>query len=249
MKKSFFSKVLLLCLTLALCAGAAMAEELGSYILKDGKVYRVQDGEEKLLEDEPANFANTDAGMYGWVLVDPESEGMEGSKSGIHFFFGEDNEPFAFLPMKDAAACMMEFSPSGEKVLISRGTEIKQDLGYYEIDIARKKFNKKKSFVSAGHSFWVDPHRFFFTSVDESKGARDKAGDQLWDSIAMYDSVFDELSILKEATETKDYFITGCDYDTGVVDVSESSVKDKKDWNDQEKIKYNDITIPIPAAG
>jgi hypothetical protein len=244
-----FARLFVLAALAVMCTSTAMAEELGGYILKDGKVYRVQDGEEKLLEDEPVNFANTDAGMYGWVLVDPEFEGMAGSKSGIHFFFGDDNEPFAFLPMKDAAACMMEFSPSGEKVLISRGTEIKQDLGYYEIDIAGKKFNKKKSFVSAGHSFWVDPHRFFFTSVDESKGARDNAGDQLWDSIAMYDSVFDELSILKEATETKDYFITGCDYDKGTVDVSESSVKNKKDWNNQDKIEYKELTVPIPAAG
>ena len=245
MKRKFFAS-LLACL---LFAGVASAE-LGDYVLKDGKPYRVVDGEEKLLEDDAADFANTEAGMWGWLLVDPTfSDGMKGSESGIYFFLGENNEPFAFLPIKDAAACMLEFSPSGKKLLIRRGTEIKQDLGYYVIDIEGKKFDKKKSFVSAGHSFWVDPHRFFFTSVDESKGKRDKAGEQLWDSIAMYDSVFDELNIIKEATETKDYFITGCDYDTGVVDVSESSVKDKKDWNDQEKIKYNDITIPIPAAG
>ena len=149
--------------------------------------------------------------------------------------------------MEEAAACMMEFSESGEKMLISCGTEIKQDLGYYEIDVPNKKFEKKKSFVSAGHSFWIDPHRFLFTSVDETTGARDKAGDQLWDSVAMYDTVFEELNILKEATETKDYFITG--YDAGDIDVSEGSVKDKKDWNDPDKIEYKDITVETPAAG
>ena len=240
MKRRLFA-ALLVCL---LFAGAGLAAE--SYVIRDGKVCRVQDGKETILEDDEPQFANTDAGMWGWILVDPElSEGMKGSKSGIYFFL--NSEPVTFLPMKEAAACMMEFSETGEKMLISCGTEIKQDLGYYEIDVANKKIEKKKSFVSAGHSFWTDPHRFLFTSVDEKKGARDKAGDQLWDSVAMYDTVFEELSILKEATETKDYFITG--YDAGNIDVSESSVKDQKDWNNPDKIEYKDITIETPAAG
>ena len=242
MKRRLFA-ALLACL---LFAGAAFAAE--NYVIRDGKACRVTDGKETILEDDEAQFFNTDAGMWGWLLVDPElSEGMKGSKSGIYFFLNE--EPVTFLPMKEAAACMMEFSPSGEKLLISRGTEIKQDLGYYVIDIAAKKFDKKKSFVSAGHSFWIDPHRFLFTSVDEKKGARDKAGDQLWDSVALYDTVFEELNILKEATETKDYFITGFDHDAGTIDVSEGSVKDKKDWNNPDKINYKDITVETPAAG
>ena len=242
MRHRFFA-ALLACL---LFAGAALAAE--SYVIRDGKACRVTDGMETLLEDDEPQFANTDAGMWGWLLVDPElSDGMKGSKSGIYFFLNE--EPVTFLPMKEAGTCMMEFSESGEKMLISRGTEVKQDLGYYEIDVPNKKFEKKKSFVSAGHAFWIDPHRFLFTSVDESKGARDKAGDQLWDSPALYDTVENELTVLKEATETKDYFITGYDHDTGVIDVSEGSVKDEKDWNNPDKIEYKDITVETPAAG
>ncbi len=250
MKRRIFA-ALLACLLFA-CAEDPAAHAAGlaaeSYVIRDGKACRVTDGKETILEDDEAQFFNTDAGMWGWLLVDPElSEGMKGSKSGIYFFLND--APVTFLPMEEAGACMMEFSPSGEKLLISRGTEIKQDLGYYVIDIAAKKFDKKKSFVSAGHSFWIDPHRFLFTSVDEKKGKRDKAGDQLWDSVALYDTVFEELNILKEATETKDYFITGYDHDNGTIDVSEGSVKDKKDWNDPDKINYRDITVETPAAG
>ncbi len=244
MKRRFFV-ALLMCL---LFAGAALGAE--NYVIRDGKACRVTDGKETLLEDDEAQYAGTDVGMWGWLLVDPElSEGMKGSKSGIYFFLGEDEKPVAFLPIEEAGACMLEFSPSGEKLLISRGKEFKQDLGYYVIDIEKKKFDRKASFVSAGHSFWVDPHRFLFNAVDESKGARDREGELLWDSVALYDSVENETFILKEATETTDYFITGYDHDTGVIDVSESIVKDKKDWNDSDKIEYKEITIETPAAG
>ena len=243
MKRKFFA----LLLAGALCTGAAWAE-MGDYVLKDGKVYRVDGGKEKLLpDDEPQRF-NTDAGLFSWILVDPElSDGMKGSKTGIYFFLGEDEKPLAFLPMEQAGACMMEFSPSGEKMLISRGVEVWQDLMLYFIEGG--KFVKKKSFVSAGHSFWIDPHRFIFTSVDKSRGPRTKDEDDWWNSLSMYDTIEDELTVLKEATEKKNYFITGYDEDKGVIELNEASVKDKKDWSDPDKIEYKEITVEIPAAG
>ena len=155
--------------------------------------------------------------------------------------------PLAFLPMEQAGACMLEFSPSGEKMLISRGTEVWQDLMLYFIEDG--KFVMKKSFVSAGHSFWVDPHRFIFTSIDKDKCPRTKDEDDWWNSPALYDTVEEKLVVLKEATETKNYFITGCDHDTGVIDLNEASVKDKKDWGDPDKVEYKEITVETPAAG
>lgn len=227
--------------------GAAFAE-MGDYVLKDGKIYRVDGSKETLLEDDEPQSAGTEAGYYAWILVDPElSDGMKGSKPGIYFFFGDDEKPLAFLPMEQAGACMLEFSESGEKVLISRGTEAWQDLMLYFIEDG--KFIKKKSFISMSHSFWIDPHRFIFTSVDKSKGTRTKGGDDWWGSPSLYDTVFEELTVLKEPTETKDYIITGCDHDKGTLDVTEATVKDKKDWNDPDKIEYKELTIPIPAAG
>ena len=238
-------KFFVLLLAFTLLTGVAFAAE-GDYILKDRQVYRVEKGKETLLEDDEPQFFNTDAGMWAWILVDPElSEGMKGSKPGIYFFL--NGKPVTFLPMEQAGACMMEFSPSGEKLLISRGTEVWQDLMLYFIEDG--KFVSKKSFISAGHSFWIDPHRFLFTSVDKNKGPRTKDGDDWWNSPALYDTVFEELTVLKEATETKNYFITGYDHDTGVIDLNEASVKDTKDWGDPDKIKYKEITVETPAAG
>lgn len=243
MKKKFFlAGLMIFILSAAACA------EVGDYILKDGKIYRVDGKKETLLEDDEPGRARTDAGLYSWILVDPElSEGMKNSKPGIYFFIGEDEKPLAFLPIEQAGACMIEFSPSGEKLLISRGVEFWQDLILYFVE--NGKFVKKKSFISAAHSFWIDPHRFIFTSIDKDKGPRTKEEDDWWNSPALYDTVENDLVILKNATETKNYFITGYDYETGVIDITESSVKNKNDWSDPDKIEYKEITVETPAAG
>ncbi len=220
------------------------------YIVRGDKVYRVQDGKERLLEDEVVFRAETDAGKWAWVLVDPElSEGVKGSESGVYFFRGEEDAPASFLPMKNAGECMMEFSPSGEKLLICCGDEARQDLGYYVLDDAGKGWVRKASFVSAGHAFWVDQHRFVFTAIDTEKGPRTKAGDDWWCSPSLYDTLEKELTVIIKATSTKNYFIGGCDDEGGSLDINESSVKNPKDWGNENKIKYKELTVPIPAAG
>ena len=55
--------------------------------------------------------------------------------------------------------------------------------------------------------------------------------------------------LLVEATETKDCILTGVDHEKCVLEVLERSVKDKKDWDDAEKVEEKETTIPIPAAG
>lgn len=240
-------------LTCALCAGGALAPAgawaaEGDYLLKAAKVYRVDGGKERLLEDAEPQRQVTDAGLFSWILVDPEAEGMEGSESGIYLFLGEDRSA-GFLPMKDAGSCMVELSPSGEKMLTSCGEEIKQDIGVYLVDAANKSFIKKKSLVGRIHPFWIDAHRFLFTAIDESKGLRGGAEDAWWYSAALYDTAEDELIVLKEATETRSYMVAGCDHDEGMAEISEASVKDEKDWANVDKIEYEDISVPIPAAG
>ncbi|MBO4369346.1 MAG: hypothetical protein J5803_04530 [Desulfovibrio sp.] len=242
--RSFFG-ALLLCIVSA--CGAWAAE--GDYLLKDGKVYRVDSGKEVLVPNGDFQTINTDKELWSWVLVDPElAEGMKGSESGIYFFKGMETKPAGFLPMKNVRTCQLEFSPSGEKLVVGCGDEAKQTLGLYFLEEGGTPFVKKAEYVAAGHVWWVDPHRFILTVRDESKGPRSN-NDDWWCSAALYDSVENELIILKEATETKNYFVNGYDADAGTLDVVEGSVADKKDWNDKKKIKFKEITLPIPAAG
>ena len=235
-------------LTCLLCTGGAWAAE-GDYLIKDGNVYRMDEGKEKRL-DEDVHSIITDKGVYSWILVDPNlSEAMKDSEAGIYFFKGEENSPAGFIPMDNAGLCQIEFSPSGEKLTVGCGSEAKQNLGVYVIAEAGKELSKKASFQSAGHVWWVDPHRFVFNVIDESKGARNMAKDEWWNSVALYDSVEGELIIIKKATETQDYFCNGFNEDKGTLDAIERSVKNKKDWDNEKKIKTTDLTLSIPAAG
>ncbi len=245
MKKfAFLGATALLTIAAAGCAGE------GDYLIKGDQVYRAESGAQKLIADmEPQGRFNTDAGIWSWLLVDPElSDGMKGSESGVYFFRGEDDAPAGFLPVKNAAACMLEFSPSGEKLLICRGDEAKQDLGYYVLDESGR-FVEKASFVSAGHAFWIDPHRFLFTVIDAKKGLRSKTGDDWWCSAALYDTVESELIVIKKATPLKNYIISGCDHEGGTMDITEGSVKIPRDWSKPDRIKYRELNVPIPAAG
>lgn len=229
-----------------LASGAFAAEE--SYILKGGKVYRVEAGKETLLEDEEPGRTNTDKGFYSWILVDPKLSGkMQGSKSGIYFFLGGDERPVGFMPLEAASFSDLEFSPDGEEFLLSWGTDAVQELSLYVFD----GFVKKKSFTALGYYAWLEPHRFVFTQDDTSKGSRGKAVERQegWLSVALYDAAVEELYVLEEATETQDFILTGIDHEKGVLEVLERSVKDKKDWDDAEKVEEKETTIPIPAAG
>ncbi len=243
-------KFVFLCAAALLIGSASARGAVGDYLLRGDQVIRTEGGRQTPIEDTAADSANTDAGLWSWLLVDPElSEGMKGSESGIYFFRGEENAPAFFLPMENAAACMLEFSPSGEKLLICRGEEVRQDLGYYVLDEAGTGFVKKGAFVSSGHAFWVDPHRFLFTSIDADQGPRSKAGDDWWCSAAMYDTVENELIFIKKASPIKDYIITGCDHEGGMLDITERSVKIPGDWGNESMIEYKELNVPIPAAG
>lgn len=65
-RSAYWLALTVLCLAPAL----ALAAE-GDYELKAGKVYRVDGGGERPLEDVEPQRADTDAGPWAWVLVDP----------------------------------------------------------------------------------------------------------------------------------------------------------------------------------
>ena len=240
----------LACVLTASFAGEVRAAE-GNYLLKDGKAYRVDGGREKLLAGVEVQRADTVAGPWSWIVVDPgQSAGMEGSESGIRFFRGVDARPAGFLPVaEEAGSCRLYFSPSGDKLLVSRGYEYIQHLSLYLID-KEKGFVKKASFEVAGPPFWVDPQRFAFNAVDAKKGPRAEGKfDLWWSSVVIYDSAENERIVIRKATATTDYTLNGCDTENGTLDVMESTVKVVTDWKDDSKVKDTELKIPVPAAG
>lgn len=249
--KKFFVTLL----ALALCAGGAWAAEGGSaspdgtLLLRGEEVYRVEGGRQRLLKEALYQSTDTEAGTWSWVLVDPDNEGMEGLESGVWLFLGDDERPAGFLPMHETRDYMLEFSPSGEKVLMSCGTGPSQDMGLYLLDAAGRNIVKKASFTAWSNAFWVDPHRFVFTAFDKDKGLRRGSQERGWCSVALYDTGEEMLTVIREATATRNYIVNGCDHNGEMLDVWEHSVKDEKDWADEDKIEYKGHKVPVPAAG
>ncbi len=233
-----------------LSAWAAFAAG-GDFVLKEGKAFRTDGGRQTPLKDCEPQRAETEAGTWSWILVDPaQSPELKGAEGGVYLFRGKDGSPATFLPVKEeASSCRLFFSPSGEKLVLSWGMEYIQHLSYYELE-GGKGFVSKATFEAQGPAIWVDPHRFAITSVDTAKGAR-AAGkfDLWWSSVVLYDSVEKERIVIKEAAATRNYVVNGVNDGNGTLDVFESSVKAPKDWADESKVKDEELSVPIPAAG
>ena len=53
----------------------------------------------------------------------------------------------------------------------------------------------------------------------------------------------------KQADATRSFCVSGLTGDGGSIVIQEISVATEKDWDDENKIRYNEITVKIPAAG
>ena len=229
--------------------GKPGAQAKTGYVLRDGKVYRVDGGKERLLENVEPQGISTEAGLWAWIMIDPETDGMEGSESGVQFFLGEDASPAGFLPVEDVEICAVHFSSLGDKLLIVAGAGSKQDVGFYLVDAANGGFVKKKSFASMGPAAWVDAHRFFFSAIDESKGFVGGHEGIWWASPSLYDTAEDEAIVIRKATATRNSAIIDYDPEAGTLTIMEMSVEDEKDWPDEDKVEFQELTLSIPAAG
>ena len=72
--------------------------------------------------------------------------------------------------------------------------------------------------------------------------------DLWWSSLALYDTGKEELTVLREASATRDYAIADYDGKSGALEIMESSVQDAKDWADEDKIEDKRFTLPLPGA-
>ena len=238
-------------LSCALAAGGAGgAGAAGSgVILRDGQVYRMDSGQKRLVEKVPFASVLTDKGVWSWMLVDPEANvEMKGAGSGHAFFRGEDDRPAGFLPLPNPRFCHPELSPSGEKLACFCGGDERR-LSFYLAGADGRSFVRKASFCAESGVFWIAPHRFVFTLVDESKGLRSGNPERRDCSVALYDTIEEELTVLRQATATRDFACLGFDSASGKLYGVERSVKAEKDWSSESKITKQKIEIPIPAAG
>ncbi|MCR4665758.1 MAG: hypothetical protein K5657_00490 [Desulfovibrio sp.] len=217
----------------------------GTILIKDGNAFRIEDGRETALKDCPVQKVGTEAGLWSWILVGQNQfDGLGEKEEGIYFFRGKDAAPAGFLPVtEEVESCRLTFSPSGEYFLLSWGMEYVQHLNVYAVG-KNKDFVKKTEIPVQGPSFWIDARTFAVTSVDMKKGMRVSGKfDLWWSSIALHDVITGKTNVLRAATETRNYCITGIETKDGSLEVMESVVKGAKDWADDEKVSDTQVRL------
>jgi hypothetical protein len=222
----------------------AAAPDGSAFSLKDGRLFR--DGEivEAEVNEVPAEIEGP---VRFWSAVGADESGNE---TGVRFF-AEDGAFLAFLPLESADECRgIMFSPDGSFFLLMSGSGVRADMTYilYEAETMEAKIEIPGVRESAA---WIDAGRFVMTRIDDVRetesGTFSMAALRL--SAVMYDTVAEELAVLKEATATKNYWCGGLADDGASIVISEDSVTSEKDWGDEEKITTREIKIEIPAAG
>ena len=221
------------------------------YVLEKETIYRVKaDGKRQKIEDVDVMAFGINGGADGgifWFIVDPEAnEAMKGSKSGIYFFDDKD-KPLFFLPYEDASMVSnIIFSPDGKQMVLDEGSWVVRDYSLFDF----KKTEGKATFTGMTEPIWLDPHRFAFTMVESDAEPRPSATDfDGWTSVVVYDTAVEEIVPVMKATKTKNYMLTGADWDNDELQITETSVKKWEDWGDPEKHQDKEITEPFPAAG
>jgi len=223
-----------------------------NYIVDDGLLYLVDaEGRKEQVEDFSVQRIwehNTERGKIYSLALYPQSELFKDWKHGF-YFFGGDGKYISMVELDEDESNLLYvyFSPNGKQFVIST-------LAYcgpyklYEFDSIKLK--KELEFVGA-LAYWIDPLRFALMTVDRSKGARHGDAERLDGalSVAVYDTAVDLLITVAEATDTEDFKLEGVDRETGELIITKYSVKNKRDWKDEEKIEKREIRVEAPPAG
>ena len=140
------------------------------------------------------------------------------------------------------------FSPDGERFVLVTGSGIRPDITY---EVYGEGGEKLAEFDGIrGMLEWIDPVRFVFTRIDDTREGEGGTFINVWRvSVIMYDTAIREEIVLKEATDTKNFWFDEVIEDGAAVTATEEYVKSEKDWTDEDKIKTREIRVEIPAAG
>jgi len=235
---------------LALASGAESTAASGTFILRDGRACLVENGRKLPLKHADVLSSKTDKGVWSWARILPgEGPAAKGMQNGFVLFRGGEETQAGFLPLSSRGYCQLDFSRSGDKLVSFCEPDGGRNLALYAAGETAEPFVRKTAFPSAGIASWVDRHRFVFTLVDEAKGLRTADRNSWHCSLALYDAAEGRLTILRQATATRDFIYQGYNEEEDLILVLERSVQAPEDWNSGAKITEKDISVPVPAAG
>lgn len=219
-----------------------------AYSLRNGRVFL----DEKVLDcvvfQVPEGLDN---GIDRWAVIGTGTdEAVTEAETGV-WFFGPEGMGVTFIPLDSENEYQdLLWSPAGDRLVLARGSGDRADLFF---DVFGEGMEKIAEFSGLrGEAAWLeDGMRFVFTRIDDARegGVFPGLSCGLKVSAVLYDSAVEETIPLKEADETRNYTFVSVSPDGTDIRISETSVLSPGDWNDMEKWKEREITVPVPAAG
>jgi hypothetical protein len=213
-------------------------------------VFAVKDGDWVLKSGgEPEGTWGASLQNMYWYAVDPENDAAAKSLERGILLYDAGAKKYSFLPTEEEQTRVenITFSPDKKRmVLACNVNRFASGLWVYEVESLKL----EKSFWGYSDVFFVDDLRFAFTLIDQKAERPEAAG--MWGlSAALYDPATGEgYVILKGATKTENFTVMGFANESGdKINVSATSVKSEKDWEDTDKQTDTEITVEVPAAG
>jgi hypothetical protein len=201
---------------------------------------------------QPVDGGVEGSGIEYWVGLDAQNaEEIAEEEAGL-WFFAPDGKALRFLPRENAsepAVLYVSFGPE-EKTFVVAGGGYHTDLSYSVYQTSDMKELASDIAGLAGVLWLGDPYRFAFTRIDDVREVEgDDENSYFRFSAVVYDSAVDLTTVLKEATDDANYLVDRIDEENGKIILREQTVKDPKDWGDEEKMEEREISVDFPAAG
>jgi hypothetical protein len=193
-----------------------------------------------------------------WVELGPrasdEAQDIESQYflAGV-YFFDSDGACLSYVPIaSEGGGCQdVVFSPDGRRFVLVIGSGIRQDMFFKVYGEGMKMMG---IFTGVRDQLvWIDETRFVMTRIDDED--RDGRAVDITSlsytrlSVVMYDMATRDVTVLKEATDTQNFWFVALSEDGNAVMVKEDFVKSEADWDDEEKIETREIRVEIPGAG
>jgi hypothetical protein len=251
MKKSLIPLlVIVLSLAFFVIEGSEAAD-ISAFALKNGRVCK----EDRELECDVNEVPSGIEGpiRYWSAFGHDANDVVTESETGV-WFFASDGACLTFVPLESENECQgVVFSPDGGNFVLVTGSGMRPDM-YFEVYGEGTEKLAEFSGIRGGIA-WIDPVRFVMTSIDDTRELAEEgsspfgASYYLRVSVVMYDTAEKEATVLKEATDTQNFWLSEIIEDGSALTVTEESVKSEKDWGIEEKTEEREIRVEIPPAG
>ena len=237
-----FPIILALLIFMTAAVSHASAADISAFKLKGGRIYK---GGEELKCDVNEVPSEIGGPIRYWSAFGPDaSDSVTEAEAGV-WFFASDGRSLTFVPIEYCQEVI--FSPDGGRFVLSSGGDYRPEMSYEVYGEATEKILEFDGV--RGQLAWFDPVRFVATRIDDAREEGSEAYNlrtSLRLSVVMYDAAMRETTVLKEATNTQNFWFPEVTPDGSAVAITEDSVKSAKDWDDEDKIERREIRIEIP---